>query len=81
MCGGGGGELPPIMLYGSFVGTFGNLSVSGCKPTSMTFVPTQYLKHLHHERNSSFRMWKCENYLSSLDQLARIYIDSSYHKQ
>ena len=53
-------ELPlPIMLFRSFVGTFGNLSVHVhvCKPSSMSFVPTKYLKYQKNiERNSSFRM-------------------------
>ena len=55
--GGGGNCLTPIMLFRSFVGTFGNLSVHVCKPTSMSFVPTKYLKYRQNiERNSSFRM-------------------------
>ena len=42
----------------------------------MSFVPTKYLKYQQNiERNSSFRMWKCEKFLSSLVPLARIYID------
>ena len=40
---------PPPMLFRSFVGT--------CKPTSMSFVPTKYLKYQQNiERSSSFRM-------------------------
>ena len=65
--GGGGGRgatpPPPIMLFQSFVGTFRNLSLHHtCKPTSMSFVPTKYLKYQQNiERNfCSFRMSKCE---------------------
>ena len=48
---------PPIMLFQSFVGTFGSLSVHVYKPISMSFVPTKYLKyHQNIERKSSFRM-------------------------
>ena len=36
---------------------------------------TKYLKYQQNiEVNSNFRMWKCENFLSSLAPLARIYI-------
>ena len=37
---------------------------------------TKYLKYQQNiEGNSSFRMWKCENFLSSLAPLARIFIE------
>ena len=73
--GGAGGQRPPsnnafsefCRYIWKFVGT--------CKPTSMPFVPTKYLKYqLNFERNNSFRMWKC-NFFRSLVPLARIYID------
>ena len=42
----------------------------------MSFVPTKFLKYQQNiERNSIFLMWKCQNFLSSLAPLARIYID------
>ena len=54
--GGGGGAGAPIMLFRSFVGIFGNLSVHVSRQ-SMLFVPTKYLKYQQNiERNSSFRM-------------------------
>ena len=59
-----------------FVGIFWKF-VDTCKPTSMPcpFVPTKYLLYRQNiERNSSFRMWKCQKCLSSLASLARIYI-------
>ena len=65
------------MLFQSFVGTFGGKNIyKSCKPTSMSFVPTKYLKYQQNiQRNSSFRMQKCEKILSSLAPFARIYID------
>ena len=66
--GGGGGNFPPpphnafsefCRYIWKFVGT--------CKPTSMPFVPTKYLMYPQNiERNSSFRIWKCKKFLSSL---------------
>ena len=42
----------------------------------MSFVPTKYPKYQQNiERNSSFWIWKCQNFLSSLTPLAHIYID------
>ena len=42
----------------------------------MSFVPTKYLMYQQNiERNSSFRMPKLQNFLSSLAPLARIYIN------
>ena len=39
---------------------------------------TKYLKYQQIiEGNNSFRMWKCERFLSSLAPLARIFIDFS----
>ena len=66
--GGGGGQLPPNNAFSEFcryiwkfVGTY--------KPTSILHVsvPTKYLKYQQNiEGNSTFRMWKCEHFLSSL---------------
>ena len=61
--GGGGGAIPPpppIMLFRSFVGTFGNLSVHDCKPTSMSFVPTKFLKYTN-KILKEIAVFKCEN--------------------
>ena len=73
--GGGGGHLPPppnnafsefCRYIWKFVGTY--------KPTSMSFVPTKYLKYQQNiERNSSFRNVKMRKF-SKLARSARSHI-------
>ena len=68
-----GGQLPPIMPFRSFAGYICKF-VGTCKPTSMSFVQTKYLKYQQSiERYRSFIMLKCEQYLTSL---ARIFVFS-----
>ena len=73
---GGGGGGGGIMLFRSFVGTFGNLSAHVSRQACHEFctdkvseVPTNI------ERNSTFSMQKCQHFLRSLALLARINID------
>ena len=71
----GGGAIAPNNAFSEFCRYIWK-SVGTCKPTSMSFVPTKFLQYEQKiERNSSFRMWKCKTFLSSLAPLARTYID------
>ena len=60
------GELPPIMLFRSFVGTCGNLLVHVSRQASRLYRQCIWSTNKMVERNSSFRIWKCETFLSSL---------------
>ena len=58
---GGGGNCPPPPnnAFSEFC--------RYCKPTSMSFVPTKYLKYRQNiKRNNTFRKSQCQNCLSSL---------------
>ena len=57
---GGGGGNNGFSEFCRYIWKF----VATCKPTSMSFVPTKYLKYQQKiERNSSFRLWKREKKL------------------
>ena len=73
--GGGRGEIAPLHhnAISEFFDTFGHLSVHVYKPTSMSFLRTEYLKYQQNiERSSSFITGKCFS-VRSLRSLEHIF--------